>query len=165
MSASMRGYTLIEVLIVVAMVAVLVGAVSVYTMNDANLQLAELEFREHYQKAKSILTHAQNLHVQGFRSANALNIEQLQTATRGSDREAIVNQIVKITADHARDDFKIQFDEKYIQVQFLVADEVMLAGYPLQKHSIVGSKDEVRLRKMLHTEPSRILKSNDYLMN
>ena len=165
MRSTMRGYTLIEVLIVVAMVSVLAGVASVYTMNDADLQLAELEFREHYQKAKSILMHAQNLHAQGFRSTGDLDIDQLKTVTLGSDRETIANQIVKITAGHARGDFKIRFDEKYIQVKFLVADEVMLGSYPVQKQSIVGSKDEVRLRKTIQSERSRILRSNNYLMN
>ena len=157
------GYTLIEVLLVVAMLAVLVSATIAYTVSDVDSQLAELEFRENYQKAESILLHAYNLHTAGFRSNGDLNVEQLQTATRASDGEAIADQIVKITADHARDDFKIHFAEKYIQVKFLIADEVVSDSYPVQRRSISGSKDEISLRKMIQAERSRVLKFNHYL--
>lgn len=163
MRAVMFGYTLIEVLIVVAMVSVLVGLTITYTVKEANLRLAELEFREHYQKAESILIHGQTLHTQGFRSTTALNITQLSAATQGSNGEAIADQIAKITADYTGDDFKIRFADKYIQVKFLVADEVVLNGYPVSKQSMVGSKDEVLLRKTMRTERSRALKSYNYL--
>ena len=159
------GYTLIEVLLVVAMLAVLLGITVAYTMRDADLEMAELEFREHYQKAESISVYARNLHTGGFRSSGDLNIEQLQTATRGSDREVIANRIAQITTDHARDDFKIRFAEKYIQVKFLVADEVASEGYPVRRRSLSGSKDEISLTKMIQAERSRVLKLNDYLMN
>ena len=165
MRSAIFGYTLIEVLIVIAMLAVLLGITITYTIGDVDSRLAELEFREHYQKAESILLHAHNLHAGGFRSNGDLNVEQLQTATRGSDREAVANRIVKITAGHARDDFKIHFAAKYIQVKFLIADEVISDGYPVRRRSLSGSKDEISLRKMIQAERSRILKSNRYLMN
>ena len=165
MSARTLGYTLIEVLLVVAMIAVLFGITIAYTMRDADLQMAELEFREHYQKAKSISVYARNLHTGGFRSSGDLNIEQLQAATRGSDREVLANRIAQITTGHAKDDFKIRFAGKYIQVKFLVADEVASSGYPVQRRSLSGSKDEILLTKMIQAERSRVLKLNDYLMN
>ncbi len=165
MSARIFGYTLIEVLLVVAMLAVLLGITIAYTMHDADLQMAELEFREHYQKAKSISVYARNLHTGGFRSNGDLNIEQLQTATRGSNREVLANQIAQIATSHARDDFKIRFAEKYIQVKFLVADEVASEGYPVRRRNLNGSKDEISLTKMIQAERSRVLKLNDYLMN
>ena len=165
MKSEIFGYTLIEVLLVVAILAVLVGITIAHTMRDVDVQLAELEFREHYRKAESISVYARNLHTAGFRSGGDLNIEQLQTATRGSDREVLANRIAQITADHASDDFKIHFAEKYIQVKFLVADEVASAVYPLQRRSLSGDKDEVSLRKMIRTKRSRALKLNDYLMN
>ena len=159
------GYTLIEVLLVVAMLAVLLGITTAYTMHDADLQMAELEFREHYQKAESISVYARSLHTGGFRSSSDLNIEQLQTATRGSDREALANRIAQITTGHARDDFKIRFAEKYIQVKFLIADEVASEGYSVRRRSLNGSKDEISLTEMISTERSRALRLNDYLMN
>ncbi len=165
MKSEIFGYTLIEVLVVVAMLAVLTGMTIVHTMRDVDLQLAELEFREHYRKAESISVYARNLHTAGFRSSGDLNIEQLQTATRGGDHEVLANEIAQITADHASDDFKVRFAEKYIQVKFLVADEVASAGYPLQRRSLNGDKDEVSLRRMIQAERSRTLKLNDYLMN
>ena len=163
MSARIFGYTLIEVLLVVAMLTVLLGITIAYTMHDTDLQMAELEFREHYQKAKSISVYARNLHIGGFRSSGDLNIEQLQTATRGSDREALANRIAQITTGHARDDFKIHFAEKYIQVKFLIADEVVSDSYPVQRRSMSGDKDEISLRKMIQAERSRVLKFNHYL--
>ena len=159
------GYTLIEVLLVVAMLASLLGITIAYTMYNADLEMAELEFREHYQKAKSILLYARNLHIGGFRSNGDLNIEQLQAATRGSDREVLANRIAQIITGHAKDDFKIRFAGKYIQVKFLVADEVASEGYPVRRRSLSGSKDEILLTKMIQAERSRALKLNDYLMN
>ncbi len=159
------GYTLIEVLLVVAVLAVLAGITIAHTMGDVDLQLAELEFREHYRKAESISVYARNLHIGGFRSTGDLNIEQLQAATRGSDREVLADRIAQITTGHARDDFKIRFAEKYIQVKFLVADEIASAGYPVQRRSLSGSKDEISLTKMIRAERSRALRLNDYLIN
>ena len=165
MSVRVFGYTLIEVLLVVAILAVLLGITAAYMMRNADLEMAELEFRKHYQKARSISVYAHNLHAGGFRSSSDLSIEQLQTATRGSDREVLTNRIAQITTGHAKDDFKIRFAEKYIQVKFLIADEVVSDGYPLRRRSLSGSKDEISLTKMMPVERSRILKLNDYLMN
>ncbi|MXX99092.1 MAG: prepilin-type N-terminal cleavage/methylation domain-containing protein [Gammaproteobacteria bacterium] len=165
MKSASQGYTLIEVLIAVAMIAVLVGVAAAYRMNNVNLQLAELDFQERYNIAKNILLHAQNLHTQGFRYSGALDIEQLKVAARGGDRQASVNRISKITADYAKDDFKMYFNAQDIRVRFLVADDVVLKGYPLQRHRIAGDKDEVVLTKTMQVERSRVLRLNNYLAN
>ena len=159
------GYTLIELLVVVAMVSVLISITVVYSMNTAADRLAEADFQEHYLKAKNILLHAQSLYVQGFRSATDLNIEQLQTATDGSNWEVFANEISEITDGHAVDDFKIRISNADIQVKFFIADDIVLNGYPVQRQRVADGKDEIILTKVMHPARSRILKFNDYLAN
>ena len=159
------GYTLIELLIGVALVAVLVGVVATYKISDAELQLAELEFQENYQRAKNILIHASNLRAQGFTASGDLDNQQLKVATRGKPWKASADQILAIAAELAKDDFKIRVTTQNIQVKFLVDDAVGLNGYGVQRRQIAGGKDQVILVKRAQMKRSRVLRLNDYLMN
>ena len=163
MKSVASGYTLIEVLIVVALVAVLVGITANYKISDARLQLAELEFQKNYQKAKNILIHAHNLNIQEFPASGDLNTQQLQAATRGKAWEASANQILALTAGHAKNDFTIRFNPQSTHVKFLIDDDIRLNGYRVQRQKIAGDKDEVILIKALPNNQGRVLRFDNYL--
>jgi len=158
------GFTLPELLLVVAIVAVLVTVAVAYRMSDADSQLAKLAFQEDYRKAESLLIHARSLHAQGFRSSGDLTATQLVAATRGSDRHATAAQIATIVGNDHADDFKFRFAAGQIQVRFRVADGVATARYPLQRQQLAGGEDEVILSRPPLTQRSRILRVTDHLM-
>ena len=165
MKIRLAGYTLIEVLLVVSIMAVLVGIAATYNINTSTQRVAQLDFEKYYLKAKNILLHTRNLHAQGFRSPTDLDIEQLKTATQNEKWKAIVNEISAITDGHAPGDFKIRINEGDIQVKFLIADDIVLNSYPLRKNPLAGAKDEAILSEAIHPERSRILRLNNYLAN